>query len=140
MPNAKSHHLNNLEQHVLVATDHKPREASYTTTMDDGTKAATVHVLYWEKNPDKDGADPLATVEKGEVRSCLYDDYPKLDNPIVLPPEPEPVLTFDQLVGTDAALLPEEAQEALRLFGGVDSAGKVLAVEAWSRWVSRAAG
>lgn len=129
MAQAKSHHLQNREIHVLVALDKKPREASYTTVYEDGTQGATVHVLYFEKNPDKDGTDPLAA-EKGEVRSCPYEDYPKLDNPIVLPPEPEPV-TFDALVGRDAAELPEEAQDALRIFGGIDSEGKVLPPKEW---------
>lgn len=124
MANTKSHHLNNREIHVLVAMDKQPREASYTTLYEDGTKGASVHVLYWEKNPDKAN-------EKGEVRSCPYEDYPKLDNPIVLPPEPGPT-TFESLIGRDASILPEEAQDALRMFGGVDNEGRVLAPGEWA--------
>ena len=124
MANAKSHHLNNPESHVLVLIDKRPREASYTTIYDDGTRGASVHVLYYESNPDKAN-------EKGEVRSMPYEDYPKIDNPIILPPEPEPV-TFDSLIGTDASALPEEAHDALRMFGGVDKQGKVLAPGEWA--------
>lgn len=131
MPNAKSHHLNNLEQHILVAQDHQPREASYTTTYDDGTKGASVHVLYWERNADKPAVDGQAQTG-GEVRSMPYDEWKKPTNPIYEAPAPGPILTFDALVGRDAVELTPEAQEALRLFGGVSAEGKVLAVEAWA--------
>ena len=142
MANAKSHHLNNIEQHILVATDGQPREASYTTTYDDGTRAASVHVLYYEKNP-KSAADPLAQTG-GEVRSCPYDEWKKPTQPIYEPPETAPILardaqgavvplTWDGLVGTDASALPYEAYLLLRSCGGVDSDGKVLAVAAWGK-------
>ena len=127
MANPKSHHLDNPEAHVLVIIDQQPREASYTTTYEDGTTGATVHVLYYDKNPKDAG-------EKGEVRSMLYEEWAKPENPIVLPPEAGTLpITFDALVGTDAALLPQEAADLLRSLGGVDSAGRVLAVGAWAR-------
>lgn len=143
MANAKSHHLNNPEQHVLVAIDGQPREASYTTDFDDGSKGASVHVLYYEKHPDQEGASTLAQTG-GEVRSCPYDEWKKPTNPIYEPPAAGPILardaqgaiiplTMDDIVGTDVSALPAEAQEALRLFGGVDSTGKVLAAGKWVR-------
>lgn len=141
MANAKSHHLNTPETHILVATDGQPREASYTTTDVDGTKSATVHVLYYEKNPKSVGADPLAQTG-GEVRSVPYDEWKKPTQPIYEPPETAPVLARDalggvvplvwaDLVGTDASALPGEAYFLLRSHGGVSAEGKVLAVEEW---------
>ena len=125
MANPKSHHLDNPEAHVLVIIDKQPREASYTTTYEDGTTGATVHMLYYDKNPKS--AD-----ERGEVRSMLYEEWAKPDNPIVAPPEVQPI-AFDSLVGTDASALPEEALDLLQTFGGVDADGKVLPVEVWAR-------
>lgn len=130
MANPKSHHLDDLEAHVLVLIDGQPREASYTTVYDDGTRGATVHVLYYQKNP-KDAADPLAQTG-GEVRSMPLEEWKKPMQPIALPPEVEPI-TFDSLIGADASALPEEAAELLRAFGGVDAEGKVLPVKAWAR-------
>lgn len=119
MANPKSHHLNNPQAHVLVAVDKQPREASYTTIDEDGTRSASVHVLYYDKNPK-------AIEEKGEVRSMLYEEWAKPENPINIPPEVQPI-TFDSLVGRDAATLPEEAQDALRVFGMLDADGRVRA-------------
>lgn len=125
MASPKSHHLDNPEAHVLVIIDKQPREASYTTAYEDGTTGATVHVLYYDKNPKS--AD-----DKGEVRSMPYEEWMTPENPINTPPEVQPI-TFDSLVGTDASALPAEALELLHSFGGVDSAGKVLPVGAWGR-------
>lgn len=124
MANAKSHHLNNAEAHVLVAIDQQPREASYTTVYDDGTRGASVHVLYYEKNPDK-------AEGKGEVRSIPYEEWLKPTQPIVLPPAATPI-TVDDLIGVDASTLPEEAGELLRAFGGISKEGTVLPLEKWA--------
>lgn len=81
--NAKAHQLVDQDIHRAVAQDKQPRDAVHTTTYDDGSKAETVHKLYWHVHKDHEGK------ETGEVRSMPLEEWP--GHPPLEMPEPPPL-------------------------------------------------